>query len=185
MITEEFKKILDADILLIESNESRNANDGQSPTFFELYARILAKYKKIINGFGSNMITNHEAWAYKRNLITLKEQMILFKAMGYENINESNENDNQFQVAIHNTNTNTNNINLSFDDVKKDVENMSALTNKEIEEILEKIEVLEKIIGSNNRKAKKWEDAKEIIKWVAEKGVDVGLTLLPLLLKIQ
>ena len=62
---------------------------------------------------------------------------------------------------------------------------MTSLTESELRDILQKVDELEMIVQSQDRKTKKWEDAKEIIKWVAEKGVDVGIALLPLLLKIQ
>ena len=62
---------------------------------------------------------------------------------------------------------------------------MSALPDTEIEEILNKIDELEKIVKSSERKSKKWENAKSIIKWIADKGVDVGIALLPLLLQIK
>ena len=37
---------------------------------------------------------------------------------------------------------------------------------------------------SKDSKSKKWSKAKEIIKWIADKGVDVGIALLPLVLQI-
>ena len=72
---------------------------------------------------------------------------------------------------------------ITFEDVRKQIENMSALPNKEIDEILSKVDELEKIITSKDRKSKKWENAKNIIQWIADKGVDVGIALLPLLLQ--
>jgi len=48
-----------------------------------------------------------------------------------------------------------------------------------------KINELEKIVKSPDRKSKKWENAKGIVKWIADKGVDVGIALLPLLLQIK
>ena len=50
--------------------------------------------------------------------------------------------------------------------------------------MLEKIDELETIVGANERKTKKWERAKEIIKWIADKSVDVGIAMLPLIMKI-
>ena len=47
------------------------------------------------------------------------------------------------------------------------------------------INELEKIVKSSDRKSKKWENAKGIVKWIADKGVDVGIALLPLLLQIK
>lgn len=40
-------------------------------------------------------------------------------------------------------------------------------------------------MNSKESKSKKWSNAKDIIKWVADKGVDVGIALLPLVLKIS
>ena len=71
-------------------------------------------------------------------------------------------------VQITNTNKNKVDVNISFSDVRKEIENMSALPDAEIEEILYKINELEKIV-----------------KWIADKGVDVGIALLPLLLQIK
>ena len=73
----------------------------------------------------------------------------------------------------------------NMSDVIKEIENMSALPDAEIEEILYKINELEKIVKSSDRKSKKWENAKGIVKWIADKGVDVGIALLPLLLQIK
>lgn len=75
--------------------------------------------------------------------------------------------------------------NISFSDVRKEIENMSALPDAEIEEILSKINELEKIVKSSDRKSKKWENKKGIVKWITDKGVDVGIALLPLLLQIK
>ena len=61
---------------------------------------------------------------------------------------------------------------------------MTTLPDSELRDILKKVEELEVIVQSQDRRTKKWENAKEIIKWVADKGVDVGIALLPLLLKI-
>lgn len=47
-----------------------------------------------------------------------------------------------------------------------------------------KVSALDGIVNSQDRKNKKWENANSIIKWIADKGVDVGLAFLPLLMKI-
>lgn len=88
-------------------------------------------------------------------------------------------------VITNITNTNENNVKFeSFSEVKSKVENMTSLPDEEIEEILLKITELENIVNSSERKSKKWSRATDIIKWVADKGIDVGITLLPLILKL-
>ena len=70
-----------------------------------------------------------------------------------------------------------------FSNVRKESEDISVLPDTEIDEILSKINILEKTGESSDRKSKKWDKAKDIVKWIADKGVDVGIALLPLLLK--
>lgn len=94
--------------------------------------------------------------------------------------------------AVHNHNINNvenkniinNTMNISFEDARKTINDMSSLPENEIEEIQSKINALEEIVNSKESKSKKWSKAKDIIKWVADKGVDVGIALLPLILKI-
>ena len=87
-------------------------------------------------------------------------------------------------ITLNNMNQFSAIINISFEDTKRKIENMTSLTDSEIDEIHNKIDELEKIIISSERKTKKWDQAKDIIKWVADKGIDVGSTLLPLILKL-
>jgi predicted nucleotidyltransferase len=86
---------------------------------------------------------------------------------------------------VTNNNENRIDVDISFNSVREKVKGMSALPEAEINEILRKIDEIENIVHSSDRKAKKWENAKNIIKWIADKGVDVGITLLPLLLQIK
>ena len=67
-------------------------------------------------------------------------------------------------VQINNTNENKIDINISFNDVRKEIKNMWALLDVEIEEILNKINELENIVKSTDRKSKKWENVKGIVK---------------------
>lgn len=89
------------------------------------------------------------------------------------------------QNTNHNENNNNNTISITFDNVRDNVNAMTSLPEEEIRDVLNKIDELEKIVKSTDGKSKKWSNAKEIIKWIADKGVDVGIALLPLLLKIS
>ena len=176
---ETFKKAVDEDIQKCEDAINGKGN------IKELYQQLYSKYPPIIEGFDKRLKTIYDDSYYLPNIKIMKEKLLLFKAMGYENISKEKG----AQTVINSTNVNTNSvdvkINITFDEVRKTVENMTALTDSEVEEILEKINELEKIIESKDRKTKKWENAKGIIKWIADKGVDVGIAMIPLLLKIQ
>ena len=119
------------------------------------------------------------------NLKQIYNKLLSFKALGYPSLKEAIPHSTMPMVQITNTNENKIDISISFSDVRKEIEHMSALPDTEIEEILSKINELEGIVKSSDRKSKKWENAKGIIKWISDKGVDVGIALLPLLLQIK
>lgn len=178
-----FKAIIDEDINRCEEI----LKNGDKNSLFCFHRELKSKYKKIIDGFSEELYSlfyDDSGDTAKMNIKIMKKKLELFRAMGYENHYAEKAG----TVVVSNTNTNTFSadmkIEVSFSDARGTVENMSALKEAEIQEILAKIEELEKIVSSTERKSKKWEQAKDIIKWVADKGVDVGTALLPLILKI-
>ena len=181
VITEEFKAIIDEDIDKCDY-EIKNGNKQSRDV---LHNTLISKYGKIIDGFKNDLrrLYYDDSGAYRtQNLETMRQKLILFKAMGYENQFEEKAADNG--VTINNTNRMDVNVNITFSEARAKVEDMTSLKEEEIQEILQKIDELEQLVNSKDRKTKKWDKAKEIIKWIAEKGIDVGLTLLPLLLKL-
>ena len=88
-------------------------------------------------------------------------------------------------VNVNVSNTNEINVTVSFEQARQQIEDMTSLTEKETEEILAKIAELEEIINSKDKKKTKWEKSKSVLLWLADKSFDVGMTLLPLLLKLQ
>lgn len=176
----DLKEIVDKDI---ESCEKAIKSGSTEGNYIE-FKRIRAKYDGIIDNFRSGIINS---WgddggsAVRQNLKIFQEKLELFRAMGYK----SSKLENNPQISITNNNTNTIDLNISFEQARKSVENMTALPDSEIKEILSKMDELEKIVQSNERKTKKWESAKGIVKWIADKGVDVALTFIPLLLQMK
>lgn len=147
----------------------------------ELYYRKDA-WKKFWNSAEEKI--RYYKYAVYIDIADFYNKMLSFKALGYPSLKECIP-QNVPMVQITNTNENKVDINVSFDTVRREIENMSALPDAEIGEILGRIDELEKIVKSSERRSKKWENAKEIIKWIADKGVDVGIALLPLLLQIK
>ena len=69
---------------------------------------------------------------------------------------------------------------ITFDDARHHIEEMSALSKEQTDEIVSKIDELETIIAEQNGRKSKWEKIKPIVTWAVEKGVDVGITILKL-----
>ena len=80
--------------------------------------------------------------------------------------------------------TNSMNVNITFEQVRKEVEEMTSLTNEQTQEVLDKISEIEEVVKSKDSKKSKWEKVKPVLAWMADKSCDVGIALLPLLLKI-
>ena len=90
------------------------------------------------------------------------------------------------EVPTTNVNVTTNvNLSITFEQVRSQIEDMTSLTDEETKEIKAQIDKLEEIVNSKDKKKTKWEKAKSILIWLADKSFDVGMALLPLLLKIQ
>ena len=177
-ITDDFKEIVDEDI---ERCETAIENSGKADLRY-LYRSLLSKYTPVITDFDGHFFSlayDETGENTRRNIKIIKEKLILFKAMGYENLDRTSEH----SLVVNNTINN--NVDITFDSVKSEIENMGALTQTEINEVINKISELEKIVNSSDKRTQKWERAKSIIMWIADKGVDVGIALLPLLLQIK
>ena len=178
-MTEEFKRIIEEDIEVCETE----LKSGNKQSRNVLHTRLISKYGKIIDGFQEGLLSlfYDDSGSYvQQNIETIRQKLILFKAMDYQNVYAESDSG----ITVNNTNQMTANINITFSEAKANVENMSALSNAEIEEIVEKINELENIVNSTERKTKKWDKAKGIINWIATKGVDVAMTIIPLLMKL-
>ena len=80
--------------------------------------------------------------------------------------------------------TNSVNVNITFEQVRKEVEEMTSLTNEHLQDVLDKFFEFDLVVKSKDSKKSKWEKVKPVLTWLADKSCDVGIALLPLLLKI-
>jgi uncharacterized protein (UPF0297 family) len=141
-------------------------------TNYECTSRIgemLSIYSSVIPEFDKGIINDINSLNRNAKIISRKLQNYL----------ESKAN-NSMSVTVNNIV----NIDVSFVNARENVNNMASISRMERDEILEKLKDIETIIKSNEDKIHKWERLSDILKWVADKGVDVGIALLPLILQI-
>ncbi len=86
-------------------------------------------------------------------------------------------------VELNNNNSIQNYINISFDEVRKNIASSGILPQEEIDDILERINELEEISQGSDTRNKKWSKMKGLLSWLGDKGVDVAVQFLPLILK--
>ena len=80
---------------------------------------------------------------------------------------------------------NTVHISISFDEARQKIEDMTALNQKQTDEILEKINALEEIAKELSSRKTKWEKAKPILAFALDKGADVAVTFMSLILQMK
>lgn len=80
---------------------------------------------------------------------------------------------------------NTVNISLSFKEAKQKIEDMTALNREQTDEIVAKIDELEKISKENISRKSKWEKVKPIISFALDKGADVAIAILSLVMQMK
>ncbi len=199
-VPEDFKKMIDEDIEnLMDALSDVSNSETLEYAKVQLYKEITAKYHPYVPKLSDGLYGYLIDFAFyeevsdeslRHNLYQVCNKLKSFKAAGYPSLISINKQGTNNIVLnanneIHNSNENNNVINISFEQVRQQIEDMSSLPDSEIEEILNRVNELEKIVQSSERRTKKWENAKDIIKWMADKGVDVGIALLPLLLQIK
>ena len=160
----------------------------------ELHVELTAKYSAHISNIGSDMygyfaqgnffdMDAMDEDSLHHNLFVLKNKLIAFKNFGYKNRKSiSGEKGINIQNTLSATQTIT--VNISFEEVKKQIENMTGLSESETNETLQKIDEIKAIVELREPKKSKWQKIKPILVWLADKSVDVGIALLPLILKI-
>lgn len=155
----------------------------------ELLDELVGKYSNVSKNFPyiemNPLLLRHHPEVAIGNIRAIRGFLNTYLLNGCEDYKFNDTKSSEINVITSISNTNENNIYIgTFSEAKSKIENMTSLSDSEIEEILSKIDRLEDIVNSSDRKSKKWENAKGIIKWIADKGIDVGLTLLPLILKL-
>ena len=75
------------------------------------------------------------------------------------------------------------NVSISIEEAKKQAEE-SGLSQKQLDEINEKIDEINRLLNEKESKHKKWAKAGEILKWVAEQSIQVASFMVPLICQL-
>ncbi len=187
----DFPSMVDEDIQVC-SDIIKSDYDEQK--WKDIFIELTSKYLSHVSQLGSNMTGYSKSTNYfftdqisqddlRRNFIVLKSKLIAFKNNGYQNSAQVSS-DNGINIQNNLSATQTQTISISFETVKKQIEDMTGLSDAETEETLNKIDEIKTIVELKEPKKSKWQKIKPILIWLADKSVDVGIALMPLILKI-
>lgn len=186
-----FSKMVDEDIDKCDTfiNSTKNTDE-----FRDFFTELVSKYNSYITGFNTGLYgyssqRDYYDFSYPSkgelhdNIKAIKYKLIAYKNNNYKNCQDTNSNQN-INIANNLTATQTQNINITFEGVKKQIEEMSGLSEEETNQTLQKVDEIKAIVELKESKKSKWQKIKPILTWIADKSVDVGIALLPLILKI-
>lgn len=186
-----FSKMVDEDIDKCDTfiNSTKNTQE-----FRDFFSELVCKYNSYITGFSTGLYgysgqRDYYDFSYpdrgelQDNIKAIKFKLIAFKNNNYKNCQDTNSNQN-INIANNLTATQTQNINITFEGVKKLIEEMSGLSEEETNQTLQRVDEIKAIVELKESKKSKWQKIKPILTWIADKSVDVGIALLPLILKI-
>ncbi|MDF4188569.1 hypothetical protein PV941_05725 [Ligilactobacillus salivarius] len=186
---EDVAKIIKPDITAI--NQAMDSDDEDKMK--KIHIQMDGRYATYIPDFGKSMYgySNDYGFSYKyMNKKSLLHNLLIMKGRleGYIYnfpIVHASTSHQDIHLNVPVTNTNEINISLSFKDVRQQIEDMPGLTEKETSELKDKIDELEKINTEKNSRKKKWEKIKPIASYVLDKGVDVAIPILSLILQMK
>ena len=82
------------------------------------------------------------------------------------------------------SNNNTNNISIkSYKEVREEIDNNTYLDDNSKKELLEKLEEIEELEKSKDNKSKKWAVGKKILEFIIDKGADIAIMYIPLIIQ--
>lgn len=182
----EFIQMVENDIGLINKLIDSKADEEALKS---LHMDLDGKYQVCIKNWDSSMYgwVKNFGFSYEflgvssllHNLKTMRAKLISYKY-------QVNAVPNMVTDTTVNVNIDNNiDIKISFEAVRSQIDNNMSLTTEETIETKQKIDEIEEIVKSKDSKKNKWQKAKPILVWLADKSVDVGTAILPLLLKIH
>lgn len=185
---EKEEKTINADIS--EINEVISSVDEEKMK--QLHIILDGKYSSYIPNWGQSAYNYNEEFGFNYNYLgkdALIHNLTLFKARlqgylaGFAMTNKANSLSNNINVSVQNTNEIA--INITFEQAKQHVEDMPGLTEDDTQLIKNKIDELEQISKESITKKKKWEKVKPILFFALDKGADVGIMIMGLILQMK
>lgn len=158
----------------------------------EMHVYLDGKYSSYIPNWGMSTYGYNSKLGYNYGVLdkdSLIHNLSVFKAKlsGYlcdfDIARQSSSPMNNINVNVSNSNELT--VNISFEDARKIIDEMPGLDDAATEEIKEKINELESISNENIPKKKKWEKVKPILAFALDKGADVAITIMGLILQMK
>ena len=149
------------------------------------YQYGIADWEKSMYGYVDGYGFKYEwlgADSIKDNLSSMKPKLEAFMYGWNAKINSyGSTRSSDVNVTVNNTV----NVSISFEETRQKIEDMTALSREQTDEILNKINELEEISKEKSSRKTKWEKVKPIIEFALDKGADVAIAILSLVMQMK
>ena len=187
----QIKREVKEDIIKIEEALSKS----DEKILHDVHMMIDGKYQTKIERWGLSQYGWRDSYGFhyetldfdslKHNLQNMKS-----KLEGYiQDIDLKPLTINKPTKSINVYNKNENNIsnivsNVNFNTVEEKINECESLTEEETKEALKYLKELKEIYESKGNRKSKWEKAKKILIWLADKSVDIAIAFFPIITSI-
>lgn len=187
----QIKREVKEDIIKIEEALSKS----DEKILHDVHMMIDGKYQTKIERWGLSQYGWRDSYGFhygtldfdslKHNLQNMKSKLegyiqdIDLKPLTFnkptKSINVYNKNENNISNIVSNVNFNT---------VEEKIKECESLTEEETKEALKYLKELKEIYESKGNRKSKWEKAKKILIWLADKSVDIAIAFFPIITSI-
>lgn len=184
-------RVVRQDIAKIEEILGKDATDEE---LTDLHRYLDGKYQASIVDWGKSMycFNDNLGFLYNRlskdaiicNLKLMRAKLEAFQC-GWNKEAQKVHSLGNSDVNVTVNNTNSVNLTVSFEEAKQKIDDMPGLTDSETEEIKSKIDELKDIDKEEIPKKKKWEKVKPILTFMLDKGADVAITIMSLIMQMK
>ena len=183
----EFLEMIEADIKRIDES----ITSGTDVQRWELFREIDGKYQSCIADFYKGMWqSSHSSGILyfnrlKGNPNEVLENLKMAKAKLEVFRYGAKATSSQMPPSTNVSVTTNVNVSVTFEQVRSQIEDMTALSREQTDEIITKINELEEISKEKTSRKTKWEKVKPIIAFALDKGADVAIAILSLVMQMK
>ncbi len=179
----DWAKVVEADIHWCEETWKSYSHDKD--VMGNLYHILLARYIDVIEGFDNDMLVvspcdsiSNTAEIYRRNVALILQRLKEFRDNGY-----TNEGLAEYRLRLEQVDPVS--FDMNFLQVRSIIGQMQGIPLADKDEILEKLEEMEKICTKAITKREKWDMLRGHVIWVSGQELNVAMKIIPLFLKIN